>query len=488
MEHPMESKSRYKPLYHFAPSAGWMNDPNGLIYYEGSYHMFFQKDSCESVFHNMSWGHAISKDLVHWEELENALLPDERGVIFSGCAILDKKNVAGFGENTMLAFYTSTLPRQQQCMAYSLDLGMSFQKYALNPVIKNDFTNPMPDNFRDPKVVWYQACEIWLMVIGAHDHIDLWSSEDLTNWKRESQFFGNPEMSSGIYECPDLVQLSLQGVKEAYKWVLFISMTQGSVNGGCTTIYYVGDIVVDSFGVIRFREDDDTIRFLDYGKDNYASVTWSNISTRTILIGWMSNWEYAFNLPTYHRKGVMTLPKEITLVEYSGELKIKAKPVIEIETYMNVLVTKTQSINEINDYYVGSRLMCSKISLTIELLESTEVGIELFNALGEKVRIGYNKRDERLYVDRRESESIFIHDRMNEVDITSRIGKRDKIVFEIYIDRTSVEVLFELGEYFMTELVFPVEPYKTIKVYGDDKIKVVDFILWTNEEAESVNC
>lgn len=468
-----ENKWPYDSTYHFKPNKGWMNDPNGLIYIDGYYHMFFQYDQIDHVFKDMSWGHAVTKDFVHWMELDVALRPDELGVIYSGSTIIDRHNHSGLGKDSILAFYTSTLPRQQQSMAYSLDHGKTFVKYRENPVIENNPLSNIPDDFRDPKVIWHEGAKKWIMLIAAFNRIHFWTSKDLIHWEKEYEFYDEMDKEIGVFECPDLFQLPIKGNHfNGNKWVLLLSSNMGGMNGETCTRYYIGDLLVDALGHISFVREDKPFKIMDFGKDNYASITWSNVLDRIIVIGWMNNWEYAFQAPTKGWKGMMTMPRELSIRSFSEDIKIISKPVAEIEACFNIPIVEAQILSKQKEAYVGEQLMCSKVDVLFERNNSTEVGVELYNEQGERVRIGYNAIDTCFYVDRRMSEDIFIHKGFKGIHTTTNTGIRNKVQMTMYIDRTSIEVFFENGEYVMSDLVFPITPYTSISLYGGDKMHV----------------
>ncbi|MCF8019773.1 MAG: glycoside hydrolase family 32 protein [Vallitaleaceae bacterium] len=471
----IENKNQrmYNPAYHFKPNKEWMNDPNGLIYINGYYHMFFQHDKIDHVFKDMSWGHAVTKDFIHWEELDVAIKPDELGVIYSGSTIIDRHNHSGLGKDSILAFYTSTLPRQQQSLAYSLDHGKTFLKYRENPIIENNPLSNIPDDFRDPKVIWHDGTKKWIMLIAAFNRIHFWTSRNLIHWNREYEFYDEMDKKIGVFECPDLFQLPINGDHQnGNKWVLLLSSNMGGINGETCTRYYTGDLQVDAYEKISFARDDQPFKILDFGRDNYASITWSNVLDRTLLIGWMNNWEYAFQTPTKEWKGMMTLPRELSIWSYSEGIKLISKPVAEIEARFNIPIVEEQILCSQKEAYVGEQLMCSKVEVLLERHNALETGIELYNEQGEYVRIGYHAIDACFYVDRRMSENVFIHKGFKGIHTTPNVGIRNKVQMTIYIDRTSVEVFFENGEYVMSDLVFPLSPYTNINLYGDDEMNV----------------
>ena len=284
-----ESEGKWRQRYHFTPPVSWMNDPNGMVFYDGEYHLFYQHNPLGAEWGNMSWGHAISTDLMHWKQLNVALMPDHLGDIFSGCAVIDKNNTAGFGKDAMVAIYTSAGKVQSQSIAYSTDKGRTFTKYSANPVI----TNPGIADFRDPKVFWHNESNQWIMSLATKQTITFYGSANLKSWTRLSEFGDGIGSHGGVWECPDLVPLDYNGKT---KWVLVVSINPGGPNGGSATQYFIGD-----FDGKTFRADALPYPlWMDYGRDNYAGVTWSNIPEndgRKIFMGWMSNWDYANNVP-----------------------------------------------------------------------------------------------------------------------------------------------------------------------------------------------
>ena len=313
----MKTGEQYRPAFHFTPKEKWMNDPNGMVYYQGEYHLFYQYYPDDNVWGPMHWGHAVSKDMIHWEHLPIALYPDKLGYIFSGSCVIDWNNTTGFGskENPpMVAIFTyhdpegeknKTIDFQTQGIAYSLDKGRTWTKYEGNPVIPN----PGIKDFRDPKVIWHQDTQKWVMSLAVKDHISFYSSKDLKSWKLESDFGEKAGAHGGVWECPDLFPLKDQNGNE--KWVLLVSINPNGPQGGSATQYFVGD-----FDGKTFTPNHDKIKWIDYGADNYAGVTFSDIPAedgRRLFIGWMSNWQYAQVVPTYTWRSAMTIPRELTL-------------------------------------------------------------------------------------------------------------------------------------------------------------------------------
>ncbi|MGB4846778.1 MAG: glycoside hydrolase family 32 protein, partial [Saprospiraceae bacterium] len=329
-----QNNEPYRPKFHFSPKAHWMNDPNGLVFHNGVYHMFYQYYPDGMVWGPMHWGHATSKDLINWEEQKIALYPDSLGYIFSGSAVFDEFNTCGLGKNhkaPLVAIFTQHNQTgkeaglnnfENQCMAYSNDEGKSWTKYAHNPVLKN----PGLKDFRDPKVMWYPLGKKWVMSLATGDHVTFYTSRDLKNWSKESEFGQAIGAHGGVWECPDLFPLDYNGKQV---WVLLVSFNPGAPNGGSTTQYFLGD-----FDGKVFTPSDTTTRYMDYGPDHYAGVTFSNTSHRRILIGWMSNWQYAQVVPTDPWRSAMTIPRELDLKDVDGKLYLISNPVAELSGRM----------------------------------------------------------------------------------------------------------------------------------------------------------
>ena len=306
------NRDKFRPLYHHTPLYGWMNDANGLVYKDGEYHLYFQHNPYGSMWGNMHWGHSVSKDLVHWEHLDPAIVRDTLGHIFSGSAIVDKNNSAGYGENTIIAFYTShrNVPggqSQVQSMAYSTDNGRTYTKYEQNPVL-----TPFDglQNFRDPKVFWYEPEQKWIMIVSADKNMRFYSSANLKQWEYMSEFGEGFGPQPNQFECPDFIQLPVDGDRSKMKWVMIVNINPGFVYGGSGTMYFVGD-----FDGHRFVCDTkpEVVKWLDWGKDHYATVCFSNTDNRIVAVPWMSNWQYANYTPIQQFRSANALPRELSL-------------------------------------------------------------------------------------------------------------------------------------------------------------------------------
>ena len=465
------NRDKFRPLYHHTPLYGWMNDANGLVYKDGEYHLYFQHNPYGSMWGNMHWGHSVSKDLVHWEHLDPAIARDTLGHIFSGSAIVDKNNSAGYGENTIIAFYTShrNVPggqSQVQSMAYSTDNGRTYTKYEQNPVL-----TPFDglQNFRDPKVFWYEPEQKWIMIVSADKNMRFYSSANLKQWEYMSEFGEGFGPQPNQFECPDFIQLPVDGDRSKMKWVMIVNINPGFVYGGSGTMYFVGDFDGKTFTCDTKPE---VTKWMDYGKDHYAAVSWSNTpEKRHTVVAWMSNWQYANNVPTKQFRSANTLPRDIELYEGSdGELYLAATPAPEV----NAL--RTGKALKYGAFSAGTKKVSRK--LPVENSGICEINLELAPRSADKVYITLsNDKDE---------QTVMIYDLTNSTFSMDRTasGLTDfnkdfpaitvapcpaeaKQRLRLFIDRCSIEAFEGDGRFAMTNLVFPQHPYTTISIAVD---------------------
>lgn len=450
----------FRPQYHFSPPANWMNDPNGMFYYEGEYHLFYQYYPDDIVWGPMHWGHAVSEDLVHWENLPIALYPDELGYIFSGSAVVDRNNTSGLGKDgkpPLVAIYTYHLAEgekagkmdyQTQGIAFSLDKGRTWEKYDENPVLNN----PGIKDFRDPKVMWYEEGKCWVMSLAVKDKISFYTSKNLVDWEFKSDFNPGWAAYGGVWECPDLFPLTTEDGQQ--KWCLLVSINPGGPNGGSATQYFTGD-----FDGKRFRATSTKVKWLDYGVDNYAGVTWSDIPDedgRTLFIGWMSNWLYGQEVPTEVWRSAMTLPRSLSLFENEGEFYISSTPVKELQK----LRSQTKQVNT------------SEIQLESELVE-----IELKPTDEDFKLVFSNEMGEEVILEKSGAELIFDRSNSGNTDFSEEFPKIHNIPnldmafekIEIFLDRSSVEFFINDGQMVITELIFPSTAYTSLKTFGVSK-------------------
>lgn len=460
---------KYRPQFHFSPPENWMNDPNGMVYHDGEYHLFYQYYPDSTVWGPMHWGHAVSEDLVYWEHLPVALYPDTLGYIFSGSAVMDTKNTSGLGtadNPPMVAIFTHHHPEaeqegkanyQYQSLAYSLDNGRTWEKYEGNPVLVNKDSEK---DFRDPKVFWYSENKEWIMILAVKDHVELYHSTDLKDWSYLSDFGKGIGGQGGVWECPDLFQLTTSDGKT--KWVMLVSVNPGGLHGGSGTQYFVGEFD----GTVFINEFDSTeVHWLDYGADNYAGVTWAGVPSddgRRLFVGWMSNWEYAQQVPTEKWRSAMTLPRELGLVSDSEKKWIvTSSPIKELDKLKEdqTRITK-QLVKGFAGFseYVDKGIFRIKLDL-IRVEDNHNFVITLSNKRAEKVNIGYNPNKQVFFFDRL---SAGFDDFNSKFGITHEVPFRqqsDTLKLDVFVDHSSIEVFVNGGELVMTELIFPSAPY-----------------------------
>lgn len=467
------SNDPFRPDFHFTPKEKWMNDPNGLVYQNGTYHLFFQHYPDSTVWGPMHWGHAVSTDLLSWEEKPIALYPDSLGYIFSGSAVIDKNNTAGFGADAMIAMFTYHDPKsekagsnkfQTQGIAYSLDEGESWTKYEGNPVVKN----PGIRDFRDPKVFWNDEIEKWQMLLAAKDHIQFFESSDLKQWEKLSDFRFNDDPELGVWECPDLFELQVEGTDEK-KWVLIISHGgESAPNGGSGTRYFVGD-----YDNKKFTTDQEQSQWIDYGTDNYAGVSFNNVPDgRRVVIGWMSNWNYATTTPTEGWRSAMTLPRKLSLFRGANGYNLRTNVVEELAEFKETIQPEQDKSEN------GIRLRSEELSSSIvsfEIVNPDGAEFVLMNDSGNEFLMRY--KDDTFYTDRTHSGLVDFNENFTNTEPQKvEIGRKDTLKVKIYIDKSSIEVFLNNGNYTMTNLVYPETPWETLNIEVKDgaEIKELD--------------
>ena len=426
------NREKFRPAYHHTPLYGWMNDPNGLFYKDGVWHLYYQYNPYGSQWENMTWGHSTSKDLVHWDAQPSAIEADWLGAIFSGSAIVDRENTAGFGRNAVIAMYTSAGAAQTQSIAYSTDGGVTFTKYAGNPVI----TYNAPD-FRDPKVFWHEQTQRWIVVLAVGQEVQFYSSTNMKKWKYESSFgrqYGNHD---GVWECPDMLCFG-------EKWVLLLNINPGGPFGGSATQYFVG-----SFDGHTFVSEDSPseTKWMDYGKDHYATVTFHNAPDgRIVALPWMSNWQYANQVPTCQFRSANGLPRDLGLITVEGETYLTNTPSKEISMLRGKKVKQPTEACEIVVDVKGSAV------------------IELSNTKGEKVVMRYDALLQTFAMDRTKSGDVSFSEAFPCETTAPTYGSIRQL--RIFMDRCSIEAFDSDGKMAMTNLVFPSEPYSSLKIKG----------------------
>ena len=467
---------KYRPQIHFTPDKNWVNDPNGMVYYKGKYHLFFQHSPNSTVWSDISWGHAESKDLVHWERKPIAIYPDSLGLIFSGSAVVDKNNSSGLGKNgiiPLVAMYTShdmlkekagVIDVENQSIAYSLDEGETWIKYNANPVLKN----PGVRDFRDPKVFWHEQSKNWVASIAAQDQISFYASSDLKNWKKLSDFGKTIGSHDGVWECPDLFPIQYEGKTV---WVLIVNINPGGPNGGSASQYFVGN-----FDGKEFKCDYKQTKWIDYGPDEYAGVTWSNTGKRKIFIGWMSNWQYANIVPTEKFRNAFTIPRELGLKKINEEYYVTNTPVPELKKMeKQSIVINNLTINGSSDLTdkIGNMEVPSKFNLVLS--NKNDFSIELVNTLNEKVVVGYSKDKNQFFLDRRNAGKTDFHKNFASIHYAPRLSSSDEISLSIYLDLASIEVFADKGLSVLTSVLFPNEKFSKINIITSEKLVLKNF-------------
>lgn len=449
------NREKFRPVYHFTPAYGWMNDPNGMVYKDGEYHLFYQYNPYGSMWGNMHWGHAISKDLVSWEHQPVAISPDALGTIFSGSCVVDTDNTAGFGAGAIIAFYTSASDRQVQSMAYSLDNGRTFQKYDRNPILTST-----DRDFRDPKVFWHADTKKWIMILAVGQEMQIYSSPNLKEWAYESSFGEGHGVHAGVWECPDLFELPVRGT-ELKKWVLLCNINPGGPFGGSATQYFVGTFDGKTFT----NESPNLTKWMDYGKDHYATVTWSNApQDRKIAIAWMSNWDYANNVPTQQYRSANSVPRDLELFTRNGQTYLSSLPSPEMlklrgkaQKKGSFKVDRSHEINQLLANNNGTY----ELEIKFKNNNADVMSLQLFNSKGEEVELYYNLLDNRFTMDRRNSGQTSFSKTFASATIAP-ISAQKEYTLRLLIDRSSIEAFDGNGEFAMTNLVFPEEPYNRI--------------------------
>lgn len=453
----MANKESFRPVYHHTPAYGWMNDPNGMFYKDGVYHLYFQYNPYGSVWGNMHWGHSTSTDLMHWKFEGCAIVPDAWGAIFSGSCVVDHENTAGFGKEAVVAFYTSAKSTpwgdiQMQSMAYSLDNGKTFTKYEGNPILTSS-----EKDFRDPKVFWYAPGKHWVMMLAVGQHMEIYSSVNLKEWKKESEFGAMQGAHGGVWECPDLVEIPVEGTREK-KWVLICNLNPGGPFGGSAAQYFVG-----SFDGKKFVNESPTqTKWMDWGKDNYATVTWNNAPDgRCIALGWMSNWQYANNVPTRQYRSANTLARDLTLYREGQELYLKSTPSVEVKKARGKKVSipsfKVSEKHEIVNLF-EEKQGAYEVEIVIQNAGASKIAFCLLNDKGEKVSMYYDLNRKQFVMDRSESGTVDFSKDFPAVTVAP-VNVDKELTLRLFVDRSSIEAFGEDGKFVMTNLVFPSQPY-----------------------------
>jgi fructan beta-fructosidase len=454
------------PMWHFTPPVNWMNDPNGLVYYAGEYHLFYQYHPGSTVWGPMHWGHAVSRDLVNWEHLPIALYPDKNGTIFSGSVVLDWQNTAGFGKEAMVAVFTHDQSGvQSQSLAYSTDRGRTWTKYPGNPVLLSP--NNLRD-FRDPKVFWYGEPDDghWVMALAADNMILFYNSPDLIHWTTSGKLGPGYGSTSDVWETPDLFELSVDGALET-RWVLTVGVQGGGPARGSATQYFVG-----SFDGTTFTSENpkDTVLWADFGADYYAAQSWSNEpNKRCIMIAWQNNWQYANVIPGFTWRGVFSLPREITLTQTDSGIRLVQQPISELQTLRNAH-QHWQDETITPDRNLLSNVKGESLEIIAEFQvnpAADRFGFHVRVGVQEATTIGYHVKQAKLFVDRIHSGQSDFHPGFASSHLAGLILIHDILRLHIFVDRQSVEVFGNDGLVVFSESIFPSERSQGLELFTE---------------------
>lgn len=475
---------QFRSLVHFTPEKQWMNDPNGLVFYQGEYHLFYQHNPHQSVWGPMHWGHAISDDLVHWQHQPIALAPDELGTIFSGSAVVDTDNTSGLGSTSnppMIAIFTYHNPErehesptqiQTQGLAFSLDKGRTWQKYDGNPVLPS----PGIKDFRDPKVRWYEQQQKWIMSVAAKDHIRFYSSENLLQWQYESSFKFDMPAHIGVWECPDLFPINVAGTNKT-AWVLLVSVNAGAPNQGSGTLYFVGDFDGQAF---TLHPDVPNYQWLDYGTDNFAGITWNMQAANASLeskyfIGWMNNWMYANQIPTDGWRGAMTFPRTLTLHQHAQKLSLHSVPVQQLETLRTPDLHEQKNLQDIQSdtiFAANNAYLSYEMNMTVKLTQNEKVDI-IFANEKQHARFTIDPSTQSYSFDRSHSGNTQFSEAFSGVIHAPIQSKSSTFQVQAIVDQSSIELFINDGRTVITARVFPDKTLSKVSFSASDAMELL---------------
>lgn len=494
-------KEQYRPQFHYTPPSNWMNDPNGMFYYDGQFFLHHQYNPHGITWGHMSWYQAVSEDMVHWDHKGVAIPEEGNEMIFSGGAIVDHENTSGFGdegETPIVATYSSHYTyededpgfEQAQSLAYSLDGGETFTKYEGNPVINHED----PD-FRDPNVKWHEESDQWVMVVALpiQRKVAFYGSENLREWEHLSNFgpLGNTE---GIWECPDLFELAVDGDPGNTKWVLHVDMNPGAIAGGSGSQYFIGDFDGTEFTVDENATDfeivedapHDQVLWTDYGTDFYAAISWSDVPEedgRRLWVGWMSNWEYANVKPTSPWRSAQSIPRTVELVSVGNEIRMAQQPIEELQQLreghqvLENLGIDNENVS-LSDRGISGKAY--EIKAEFDAGSAVDFGIEVRGGDDHQTIIGYNVETEELYVDRTESGDVGFNENFptrSEAPLSLNNGKLE---LQILVDWSSVEVFAADGTKVLTKRIFPDPESRDVRLFSEGgQAELVSMDFWS---------
>ncbi len=485
-------KEAYRPQFHFSPEKNWMNDPNGLVYYKGEYHLCYQYNPFGNEWGHMSWGHAVSRDLVHWQHLPVAI-PEENGVmIFSGSAVVDWHNSSGFcrtsdpqDRSCLVAIYTGyTGKEQNQNAAYSNDRGRTWTKYPGNPVIDLHLAD-----FRDPKVFWHKAGRKWVMVtvLSPQHKVRFFGSTDLKHWTALSDF-GPAGAVGGVWECPDLFELPVEGDPGHTRWVLSVNVNPGGAAGGAADQYFIG-----KFDGTRFTNEnpDEQVLWADYGKDFYASTSFSDVPPsdgRRIWMGWLDNWEYAAHVPTSPWRGAQSIPRVVKLRRFPRGIRLLQEPVAELQALRGRHVAiEDQSTGAANRLLESRGVRGETLEIVAEIQpgQATEFGLRVRKGASEETVVGVDPGKSQLFIDRNRSGDTSFDPKFPGRHMAPMcLASGQPIKLHIFVDRSSAEVFGNDGKPVISDRIFPSRTSQGVEFYSKGgETRVVKLDIWNLKSA-----
>lgn len=454
------NKEIYRPAYHHSPLYGWMNDPNGMFYdpVNELWHLYYQYNPYGSVWGNMTWGHSVSSDLIHWENKGRAINADAWGMIFSGSAVVDTANVSGFGKNAVIAMYTSAGKSQTQSISYSLDGGYTFIPYTNNPVL----TDSNPD-FRDPKLFYNRQRGLWSVILSCGQQVKFYSSKDFKHWTFDSSFGTGYGCHDGVWECPDLFELPVKGTKEKL-WVLLVNINPGGVWGGSATQYFIGKY--DGYKFTSIQKD---VKWMDAGKDHYATVSFYGAPDgRTMAMAWMSNWQYANIVPTKQFRSQNSLVRDLGLYkDINGEYWLSVLPSKEYDKLSGEKLNKFECKVESDGVVVDIKDIPSVFNLDLKNISAGKAKVELYNDDNDTIKFVYDFKASSFVLERGDQNVSADFAVKEFVDIPKIKQKQSDVSFDIFLDNCSLEIFETQGRMSSTNLIFPKKMYSHIRFISD---------------------
>jgi fructan beta-fructosidase len=468
----------FRPQYHFSPPQNWMNDPNGLVYYKGEYHLFYQYNPFGDVWGHMSWGHAVSRDLVHWEHLPVALQEENGIMIFSGSAVVDWQNSSGLCRNPdprdrscLVVIYAGrTETSQTQHIAFSNDRGRTWTKYSGNPVIDLNMRD-----FRDPKVIWHEDTKKWIMVtvLAREKRVRFFGSPNLRTWTALSDF-GPEGSTAGVWECPDLFPLAVEGEPTDKRWVLVVSINPGGPAGGSGVQYFIGQ-----FDGTRFVNENspDRVLWVDYGKDFYAVQSFSDIlkaDGRRVWIGWLSNWQYAQQEPTSPWRTALSIPRRVQLKKFPDGIRLVQEPIAELRRLRECeLRVNNRTLSEANKLLAERPGGSWEMILDLAVGGAAELGLKVRKGSSEETVIGVRQSTSEVFVDRTRSGNTTFHEKFTGTH-AGPLRPGNVVRLHVFVDWSSVEVFANNGETVLSERIFPSAASGRVELFatgGDASVK-----------------